>query len=438
MPVSSPAAASSAALNRPEPGQSIARRALASLVVLTLVVSVFAGVARAARADEKDDKACQQLINEAVALMQEADKTGDLKKAVQAASLLDRASRLCRENLDIPFWTSMAYLTAKQEQPTRAYLKALEDALAARALALNRSPKHADVLMDPRVHYLKALIHFTFESLPGMTLQELEIVVGRSNNTFMPVAVSNLRYWAHLGYANQMAHAARWEDAIRHTQLAQFEARGDLRRFDQAQRNLAQIFRAAERWKESQDIWEVLVKRYPNDAIIRYGFASTLADQNKFEEAAAQWVEVLRLAKLPNTVELREADTLLDASMRYGVCLTFSMDEKVREQGKAQLLEYAKAYPNDARVWFHLGHSALEIFDDPDHAKEWLEKAYNLDPNCERTLRNLLSLYTTARPDPEKAGALKVLLESESEKLRRKKETERRKSQRPDGTAGCE
>jgi tetratricopeptide (TPR) repeat protein len=169
--------------------------------------------------------------------------------------------------------------------------------------------------------------------------------------------------------------------------------------------------------------------------VLRYALASVLADQMKFEEALAQWREVLALAGQPDTVDPRETGQLADARMRYGVTLLRSGD---LERGKAELLAYGKANDKDARVWFYLGQAAMEDFDDPDSALAWLEKARSLDPWCERTLRLLLDLYTNARKDEGRAKALQATLDSAADTAARKREMDRRVQTRPDGMTGCD
>jgi len=409
-------------------------RLLGWLLVATACL-LFLGVPlRTARGEPTaDDRTlCQKLLKDAIQRLVELEKSKDPAKAYAAIDLLDRAERLCPDDPEIAFNRALAWLLAGVEDKTRLEVTVLERKIAARA-AMDGRPS-AEAQNDPRLLYVQARIHYRFGNNPRLALTSLVRLHAR-NPQFMSGPVASLTFLCHLAYANQLIYAKDSEEAIRQVQLALTYAGDDAARADMARRNLAQIYRFAERWPESQAVWEDLVKRYPGDAIMRYGLASTLADQYKFEEACTQWKEVLRLAEVKGSVDPREADQLLDAPLRYAVSLVHAGHV---DEGKARLLAEAKAHPDDRRVWHELGIAAMEQFDDPDHAVEWLEKARSLDPWCETTLRSLLILYTGPRRDEGRAKALQATLDSEVDKKARQVEMDRRRDRRPDRTNGCD
>lgn len=399
------------------------RRALP--LVLWLLVAVPAHPRLAAAGPREDE--CRDLSRRAVALIAEAERGADARKARDAAAMLERAMRLCPEDIELPFQRALAFCIARDEDGARAALRVLADLVHGSGGAPDR---------DARVLYVRALVHFTFGNNAAACIEVLTVLESVSPQ-FLPAAVANLRYRAHLDYANQLAFAKAFHESVIHARLAVEAARGNERRVDFARRNLGQIYRMADRYPESQAEFEGLVKRYPDDAVLRYALASVLADQLKFEEACAQWREVLRLRGVPGSVDPREADQLSDAPLRYAVSLVHS--GRV-EEGLQGIRAYVKARADDVRGWVHLGLVLLDHADPPDPAgaADALENALRIDPLCERTLRKLVEVYTGAKPDAARAKELQALLDDPKEKDRRETAMERRKKTRPDRTTGCE
>lgn len=402
------------------------RARLVALLLLAFGVTSSPDLVTPAAAGSREDE-CQDLSRRAVTLLGEAERASDARKAIEAATMLERAMRLCPENLELPFQRALALCVARDEDAARAALRSLDEQLVARG---------TDPEKDPRSLYVRALVHFTFGNNAAACLDVLRVLEARAPQ-FLPAAVANLRFRAHLDYANQLAFGRAFHDAIKHAQLAVEVARGNERRTDLARRNLGQIYRMADRWIESQTEFEDLVRKYPQDAVLRYALASVLADQLKFEEACAQWTEVLRLRTLPGSVDPREADQLADAPLRYGVSLVHAL--RVPD-GLGRIRAYVKENPSDVRGWVHLGVTLLDNADpsDPAGAAEALEKALTLDPLCERTLRRLVEIYTGPKPDAARAKELQAILDDPKAKARREAEMDRRKKVRPDRTTGCE
>jgi tetratricopeptide (TPR) repeat protein len=399
------------------------------IVSAVLLAALLCGPAAAG---PNEEQACKELSKEAIRHLTEADESGDTAAALRGAALLDRAIVLCPEDPDLQFQLTLAYVLARADEKARASLRRLETVL--RAQVRERGGPETEVLGDPRLLYARARISFTFGNNPKGALDDITRLRARDPK-FLSGPVSSLEFRCRLAWANLLAKSNDVKEAVRQTRIAEQVARGDVKRQDIARRNLGQILRIGDQWVESQQVFEELVGRYPRDAVLRYALASVLADQLKFDEALVQWREVLALSAQPDTVDPRERDQLADAKMRYGVTLIHAGE---LEEGKKVLLEFAKANERDARVWFHLGNAAIESWDDPDAAVEWLEKARAIDPWCERTLRLLLNLYTNVRKDEGRAKALQTTLDSPTDIAARKRETDRRKETRPDGTTGCE
>jgi tetratricopeptide (TPR) repeat protein len=417
------------------------RRRSAAAVALLAAVALGDAVPVASGADATLET-CADLARRALGLLAQAEAAEDTQKARAAAELLERATRVCPENPDWPFYRALAYVAAKDEDRARAAAVDLRRSLEQRAAALNR--RAAEVESDPRTLYLQAMLHFRFGNMPARSLDLITRLRAR-DPTFMASAVQSLEFNALLAYSAQLAHAAqspnretrdRWlAEADKQARLAIEVVRGDVKREDVAKRNRGEILRASERWPEAHEVFADLVQRNPDDAVVRYSFASVLATQFSYADALVQWDEVLRLARLPGTASPLDAPQLADAPLRRAVTLVLA--SRVKE-GREALLDYVKAKPQDPRGWYYLGKFALEAWDAPGDAVRWLEKAREIDPWCEATLRLLRTLYTTHVPDVEKAARLDATLDDPGAVAARKREMDRRTSTRADRGNGCE
>jgi tetratricopeptide (TPR) repeat protein len=73
-----------------------------------------------------------------------------------------------------------------------------------------------------------------------------------------------------------------------------------------------------------------------------------------------------------------------------------------------------------------------------DRAIELLEAAWKLDPLCEEAPRALLGIYTTMKPNPERAKLIAAWLDDEQGKAARERARKARIPAQPDLTEGCQ
>jgi|GEM_PF-3449481 len=377
----------------------------------------------------------QALGTRALALIAQAEKAGDPSIAIDAAALLERAIRLDPGNPDWVFHRTLALVVGRAEDRARASLADL-DALLGTALAAK----------DPRTLYARALVHASFGSNVAEALRLLSDLKNR-NPDFMRGAARSLEFHCRVAYTAQLLRArpergnqreANVTQAVMQAKLAVALVAGDPRE-PLARRNLAQVYRLADRWEESEAEFRTLSEAYPGDAIVRYGLASVLADQHKYDEAFAQWERFLRVVQTPGAIDPREADSVADAQMRYGV----SLDHAGREtDGLKQLRAYVARVPADPRGWYYVGRLLLESEDDslvdPVEAQTCLERSRELDPWCAGPLQLLRQVYQFVRPDPAQLEAIVKELDDPARQKERKAILDKRKVVRPDGTNGCE
>jgi tetratricopeptide (TPR) repeat protein len=410
-------------------------RPLASLlVVLALLL-----LGRPQRASA--DGACDEQVNRALEQIQHAEKTGNVASAQKAVALLLAAERACPDDVQIPFWRGIAQVFARNYAGAKEALDRVRRILADRAVAQNRPP--AEVDKSSHVLFLEAAIHQYLGGRPDLALERLGQLKARDPR-FMPDRVSLVKYFAHVGWGSILARKNEMGEAVKQTRLGVMEAQrqmglapgspGAIQRRDMANRNLAEIYRLSDRWVEAQQVYEELARLYPKDGVIHYGLASVYADQTMFERAVATWKTAVALIDAGSVSDPRDLVTVEDAKMRLGVSLV--MAQKI-EDGRKVLLAYAEAHPDDARVFQYLGWFAIDMWEDFEKAQEWLERSHRLDPWCEDTLRHMVKLYTTFKPDDDKRAAVEKNLADPEIAKQRKAEMERRKRVRPDASNGC-
>jgi tetratricopeptide (TPR) repeat protein len=402
-------------------------RALVALLALALAC-LSPSIVRA----EDEDPECARRFEEAIRLISEAEKTGSVSSAKRAWETLAVAERRCRYNPSYPYYSCLAHVFGRDADGATAALDRLVAILVERQRQLNRPEKDAQT--EPMVLFLRATMDLYLFDQPGKAVERLTQVRAR-NKTFNPDEVRTLFFRAYIAQSNVLAHHDDYERAIAQALLALEEVRTDVtdkRRLD-ATRNLAQLYRIANRFKESQETWEGLLKKNPKDAVYHYGLASVLADQYQFPPAVAEWVETIRLIEAGSGDPIDLA-MLTDAHLRYGVSLLHA--GRV-EEGRKELEDFAAKNPADPRPRFHLGRYYLDEAGDPVRALEQAERARAIDPWCEGVLKLLLQIYANAKPDPEKEKAIRALLEDEKETKARQEEMDRRRRSRRDQTEGC-
>jgi len=376
---------------------------------------------------------CDDLYEQAEALIAQAERAKDPALLRQALRLLDRAEQACPLEPQGPFMTGLTNVLLADRGGALAAGRRLLSLLRQLSAQQNRPASEADV--DSRVLYLSGLIRLHLENDPLGAERQLALVRERTPG-FMAPAVQAALYSAVIQVGGRQMRLGDMESAAKSFRKASLLAGDDVARRDAAKRNLAQLFRASNRYPEAEKIFLELAAEYPRDVVVQFALAGTFADQFKFDDAIRTWRIVLRLIDEKAAVDPRDLAQLTEVRLRYGVTLIMSSEEPaVRQEGLRELEGYVKAQPGDARGWFQLGRLSLEEFENHPRAVDCLERAYALDPWCERTLKLLVTLYTLHVPNPERAARLASCLETNAP--RRKAEIELRKKTRTDATDGC-
>lgn len=379
-----------------------------------------------------DDASCPGLVRDANQAIEECVKTHDLSRARDALRILDRASKLCTDDIEVPFLEGIAQSQLGNGDGVRSAREKCERLAIARALELNRP--RSDGPNAPHVLFLEAIVHRQFGNKPGDAAATIRRLKNRDPD-FRPEGVTALLFLSLLEFSAQLMQGDDADGALAQARAAQAVAGRNVSRFDAATHRVGKILSATHRFLDAQPLLEDLAKRYPLDAEVRFDLAGVYADQFHFEPAVDAWKETIRLLGSPG-VNPRLVDLLSDAPMRLGVCLAGSKrPDEGPAVGKRQLLAYTEAHPNDSRGWYFLAKVEVDYLDDPDAAITHFERARSLDSACEKSLRELYKLYATVRRDDGKAKALEEDVEKGSKS--RADEMKRRQRTRPDGSNGC-
>ncbi len=416
----------------PRAPRSPAIPALPRALWVVLALAAFGGLpfltARAARADE-----CNDLLAQAETLIAQGERAKDPAPLRQALRLLDRAEQACPFEPQAPFMAGLTFVLLGDRGGAHAAGRRLLGLLRQLSLQQNRPASEAD--FDSRVLYLSGLVKLRLENDPVGAERQLALVRERTP-AFMAQAVQSALYAAVLQVGGRQMRQGDFEAAAKSMRQAALLAGDDAARRDAAQRNLAQVYKAGNRYPEAERILLELAREYPRDVVVQFALASTYADQYKFGDAIRAWRTVIRLIDEKTDVDPRDLAQLTEVRLRYGVSLILStQDPEVRQEGLRVLEAYVKAHPDDGRGWSQLGRLLHEEFEGHARAAECLEKALALDPWCERTLRLLVTIYTIHVPNPGRVARLTHCLETNSD--RRKAEMELRKKIRTDATDGC-
>lgn len=387
------------------------------------------------------DPSCPGLVADARTALRESVDRRSLARARDALHLLDRASKLCPDDIEVPFLEGLAHAKLNSLDGVLAATRKCESLALARATELNRP--RSDAANNPHVLFLQAVVHRQFGNKPGDAALTLKLLKNRDPG-WEPEAVALLLFLSHKEFAGQLSRADDFEGAKREARLAQAAAGRNQSRYDDATHLYAKVLSQANEFPAAQPMLEDLAKRYPDDPDVRFTLAGVYAEQFQFDRAVDVWRETIRLLSRPGT-DPALVDLLYDAPLRLGVCLAESKrasDGPV--EGRKQLLEYIKAHPNDGRGWYFLGKVEVDKLDEPEAAIVHFEKARSLDPACEKTLRELYRLYSSPRDgvseeqtkqEAAKAEALRKEIEQGGKA--RTIELNRRRRTRPDGSNGC-
>jgi tetratricopeptide (TPR) repeat protein len=423
-----------------------------AIVLVGAVPTTSGGASRPARGGSAAAEAapggpCGAALDRALALIREAERAGDVASAQKAIEVLRGAERACPDEIEIPFWRGIACIFARDYPAGSDALQRVRKLALERLLHQNRPA--AEVDLNSYVLFLEAAIHQYVGGRPDLALEKIGRLKSRQPD-FMPDRVSLVKYYAHVAFGSLEARRNEMPNAVRQTRLGVLEATrqmavapgqpGPVQRRDMANRNLAEIYRLADRWVESQQLYEQLAQMYPQDGVIHYGLATVYADQQMFVRAAETWRKAVALIDRGSVTDPRDLATVTDAKMRLGISLVHASGASPAfkaEEGMAVLRAYAEAHPDDSRVWLYLGYLAMDVLEDFPKARQWLEKAREMDPWCEDTLRHLVKLYTLFLPDEARRAAADAALADPAQVAARKKEMDRRKATRADATNGC-
>jgi tetratricopeptide (TPR) repeat protein len=451
-------------------------------------------------AEPAPERHCEELRNRGIELLGRSEKEKEpgpaLDLARQAVEFLRRATDLCPRDADYVFWLGRAHVFAKDVD---GYLNAI------------RRLRQLAVAGDARTPFLEGEFHLRL----GRRLDESIVHFERARRVqpeFLPQQLSILLWNARVQYAAKLvsqvrgaaegaAESGAFLEPIKQLRLAVLEAGPSPFRRYAARRNLAQVLRLGSEYAESQKVWEGLVESHPQDPVVRYGLATVLADQLKFQEAVTQWEESLRLFEAGAAAQ-NEPTRPDDLRMRYGVTLRYAGR---LADARAALERYVRDAPGDGRGWSYLGllerdhpftvvvsslgranadevakeaaavarvdvaaararleglpkavtpglgqeeadalaatlvrlGAQAEVEPSFDLAIRYLTRSIEVDPACEDPLKALIGVYVALEPDPEKARALEARLNDPQDRRRREAVRRARVLERSDRTEGC-
>ncbi|HVG94856.1 MAG TPA: tetratricopeptide repeat protein [Planctomycetota bacterium] len=320
----------------------------------------------------------------------------------------------------VAFWSGMGAVFAKDEQGARA------DHSRMRTLP-------GVTARDPAWRYLGAMIVLEFEpQKPEPALRALRALQAEAPR-YMPEPVDRAVYRALLQTAVVRVEPREAESVVQLVKEAVERAKDDPVRAVESRRMLAYAYSRAGRYVEAQEQWEWLVERSEGQAAdFLAGLGNGLAMQNQWERAVEAFGRALVLRAKGQA--MRMDDPALDEILlRRGNCYRLlGRTDLARADFEAHLA----THPEDHRAMYWLGTLFLDPLDEPERARDHLEKARALAPYCDSYLRLLLQVYEMRQPDAAKAADLRKVIEEGADA--RKKERERMGKEHREGRFICE
>lgn len=217
------------------------------------------------------------------------------------------------------------------------------------------------------------------------------------------------------------------------------------------------MLQLAGRNEDSEKVFSRLSQEDAGNALWLWYHAVSILNQKRYADAKVPLGRVIDLMDAGKAREDHLAVLRL-AHLKMGICDRALAGETEEDAKRRTLLtasrkameRFVELVPDSVAGRFRLGVVLFEDFGLPHEAMVQLERAHELDPVCEASLRYLIRIATQHGPRPERdpdaaAAARRAWTkkraaweqELDEHAQRWAKERERRRVQSPDGTDGC-
>ena len=303
---------------------------------------------------------------------------------------------------------------------------------------------------DADLHYLRAFVHLLGDKRPSRALRSLQQMYSL-NARARPAARDTLWCLALSDMGRRYLEAGKTIEAARQFSSGARVARrlGDRRKEILMLADLGTSYLRGDRFIEASEIYAGLAKLQPRYPLWHWRLGMSLANQNRFADAARTYRRVIALQAEGAVVEPGHEDEIAELPMRLGNCLRHlsgaepdaAKRAKVLDEAQKHLEAFIESRPRDARGHKWLGVLLQDSREQPYEALKRLQKAFSIDPMCEDILRRMIQIHTR-HPAPEGTDAdtwkkrLRAMEKDFKEGAeRRKAEIDARKTKK--GDTGC-
>lgn len=262
---------------------------------------------------------------------------------------------------------------------------------------------------DPDLHFLHAFIHLLGAEVPSRALRSLQRMYSLDPRR-RALERDNLWFKALNDHGRQLLEAEKYEEAMTQFKSGARIARrqGNRDREFLMKSNVGVALMRADRFIEASELYEGLIKADPKNAIWHWQLGLCLADQSKFIEAVPVYREVIRLRDTVGVPAGMTSD-LRQVHLRLGNCLRHlaqrerrpGEQKKIFAEAEKEIRLYIKADPEDSVGYKWLGILLFKDLEKPYEAMPYLEKAYELAPECIDALKYLLQIHMHHPPPPD-------------------------------------
>ncbi|MHC5011845.1 MAG: hypothetical protein ACYTG6_13020 [Planctomycetota bacterium] len=411
-----------------------------TLVLAGLVLGVLLAPGRA-----QGQPVRQNILERAVESLRQAErefKAGDVARsrrtAARALALIDRAEESAPGGAETALLGVQAAVFAHDLDAARGWFQRY----ASRSAYGDR---------DPNLYYCQALIDVRLTGRPERAIRALERMLALAPDA-RHAARDVLYIEALMMQASRLAKAEEYIEAIKLYRTAELVARRTGRGHLEitARANVAITMARADRLIEAMEIFTALRDGDPQNPLWHWHVGLTFANQSKFAEAAESYLQVTRLLEETTVSDTVRAELVL-VHLRLGNCYRNLAGgetnprrrEKLLQDARVTMERYLDLAPRSAMGHYWLGELLLDEFELPYEALAHFEKAFEIDPICDGSLRRLLTIATRYAP-PEgiapdawdaQREAWQKDLDENAEARRRAREAREKTS--ADGTNGC-
>jgi len=372
--------------------------------LLALAALLLLPPAAQARGSGKD-QAARNLVAQGTPLLQAAERSWRSGNLAVARTQAEEAERRFRDALELSPGLPRVALLAGQ---AAVFGQAPDRAAKWLAHLAGSSPRG---VLDADALYLDAFIQLLAHRNAARAVARLEQMLALYPGRRAPE--HDMLYYAALdAHGRTLLQRQEHEPAIRAFQSAARVARGmgQTRKENAAMGNAAIAMRMSQRFEEAAEVFAVLRAAEPRSPIWPWQLGLVHAHQGQWIQAIREYRQVIELrGSGTGTPEMDEE--LKTAWLRLGNCLRqvsmlpehAARREEILQQALDAIRQFTREAPRSPLGPKWMGVLLYDDLGRPYEAEPWFRQAFEMDKDCDDSLRYLIQIHTR-HPAPPGEG----------------------------------